>query len=106
MPVRRAAAIALTLVGLAAPAFAQDPDAGRKMADTWCANCHVVGSAPQAKGTDAVPTFAAIAAMTSTTEMSLAAFLSTPHARMPNFTLSRQEIADVSAYILGLKPKP
>jgi mono/diheme cytochrome c family protein len=41
--------------------------------------------------------------MKSTTEMSLAAFLTTPHGRMPNFSLSRAEIRDVSAYILSLR---
>jgi hypothetical protein len=35
--------------------------------------------------------------------MSLHAFLSTPHHRMPDYSLSRQEIADISAYILSLK---
>jgi hypothetical protein len=43
--------------------------------------------------------------MASTTSTSLNAFLSTPHPSMPDYALSRQEIADVSAYILSLNPQ-
>ena len=101
-------ALAASLVTLASTAQAQtqalvgDLDAGRTIAKTWCANCHVVD--PNAtQGADQVPTFAAIAKMTSTTAMSLHAFLQTPHSRMPNFQLGNQQIDDVSAYILSLK---
>lgn len=93
---------------LAAPATAQtvgDAANGAALARSWCANCHVVGTGtgqtPPAG--DAVPTFAAIAAMPSTTALSLRAFLQTPHARMPDFSLSRTQADDVIAYILSLK---
>ena len=93
---------------LAAPATAQtvgDAANGAALARSWCANCHVVGTGtgqtPPAG--DAVPTFAAIAAMPSTTALSLRAFLQTPHGRMPDFSLSRTQADDVIAYILSLK---
>jgi len=41
--------------------------------------------------------------MGSTTKISLAAFLQMSHNRMPDFSLTRREIADVSSYILNLK---
>jgi hypothetical protein len=41
--------------------------------------------------------------MSSTTEAGLAAFLSTPHGKMPDYSLSRNEIRNVSAYILSLR---
>jgi hypothetical protein len=46
--------------------------------------------------------------MKSTTEASLAAFLSTAHERggMPDLVLNRKEIQDVSAYILSLRKLP
>ena len=50
-----------------------------------------------------VPTFAAIARMPSTTQMSLSVFLQTPHAGMPDLHLSRDEIADLATYILSLR---
>lgn len=106
MSIRHVAAVAVALLAGACPAVAQDAQAGLMIAETWCANCHTVVAGQQTRSSDAVPSFVRIAAMRSTTEMSLAAFLTTPHGRMPNFTLSRAEIADVSAYILSLRPKP
>jgi mono/diheme cytochrome c family protein len=81
----------------------QNIDAGKRFAQTSCSGCHRIdGEAPKTTS-DEVPSFAAIARMKSTTEMSLAAFLMTPHANMPNLVLSRTEIRDVSAYILSLR---
>jgi mono/diheme cytochrome c family protein len=88
------------------PAVAQDAGdrlAGRELATRWCSSCHVVDPTQQRQGSDAVPTFASIAAMQSTTAASLRAFLSTPHTPMPDFSLSRDDIANVSAYILSLR---
>ena len=104
MPIQRAAAFIAVLLA-AGPAVAQDVMAGQKIAETWCSNCHAVTATPQTRSSDGISSFASVAAMPSTTEMSLAAFLTTPHGRMPNFTLSRAEIADVSAYIVGLRGK-
>ena len=44
-----------------------------------------------------------IAEMNTTTNTSLIVFLSTPHARMPHYNLTRDEIRDVSAYIVSLR---
>jgi hypothetical protein len=41
--------------------------------------------------------------MPATTSMSLHVFLLTPHANMPNYHLTPQEIDDVVAYILSLR---
>lgn len=104
----RPLAFALTAL-LATPAAAQvatgDAVAGGAMARTWCANCHVVGpgqAATPATG-DAAPTFASVVARPETTALSLSVFLQTPHHRMPDYSLSRNEIADLVAYILGLR---
>ncbi len=94
--------VALALLASVA-ARAQDVDAGAGIARTWCSNCHLVDPRETKSGSDAVPSFAAIARLKSTTAMSLAAFLSSPHAPMPDFRLGRQEIRDVSAYILSLR---
>jgi mono/diheme cytochrome c family protein len=83
------------------PAAAQDVEAGHLIARRWCSACHEIGTAPVK--IDVSPSFWSIARMPSTTAMSLQAFLSTPHHRMPDYSLSRQEIADISAYILSLK---
>jgi len=100
-----AALVLAALAGGAAAQTAGDAVAGAALARSWCANCHVVGRGPGASPAsgDAVPTFASIAAMPSTTALSLRAFLQTPHRRMPDFMLSRAETDDLIAYILSLK---
>ena len=88
----------------AQPAAQQERMAfGRVVAESWCANCHVVGRQAQGPVGDAAPPFAAIARMPSTTEMSLRAFLQTPHGRMPDYRLSTPELDGVVAYILSLR---
>ncbi len=94
------------LLACPAPASAQDVgdvDAGRQIAETWCINCHVVAPS-QTRGTsNGAPPFSAIAAKKQITPMSLRVFLQTPHYRMPDLQLSRNQIDDVSAYILSLR---
>ena len=82
---------------------AQDIAAGQEVARVWCSGCHYVGGRQPKAGIGAAPPFSSIAQMNSTTTMSIAAFLSTPHERMPNYTLSQKEIQDVSAYIISLR---
>ena len=108
IPAALAAAVLPLLAAMPAtaqngPAQAELVAQGRRVAETWCANCHLVGG-PEARGPagDAAPPFPAIARMPSTTEMALRAFLQTPHARMPDYRLSGAELDGVVAYILSL----
>ena len=80
-----------------------DVTAGRRLAQTWCSSCHEVDPVPQRGVDNGVPTFAAIARMPSTTPLSLRAFLLTPHAQMPDLHLSRDEIDDLTGYVLSLR---
>jgi mono/diheme cytochrome c family protein len=84
-------------------ARAQNVDAGKQFAQMSCSGCHRIAGEEQKTTSDEVPSFSAIAQMKSTTQMSLTAFLTTPHGNMPNLVLSRSEIRDVSAYILSLR---
>src|SRR5258708_35142241 len=79
-----------------------DAATGRYLAETWCSTCHVVVATPLRGTSTGAPTFAAVARMKSTTRLSLQAFLQTPHSRMPDLHLSRDEIDDVTAYIPSL----
>jgi mono/diheme cytochrome c family protein len=83
-----------------------DPSEGRKIATSWCANCHRIepGNARQ-KG-DLAPAWPEVANLPSTTSLSLHAFLMTPHGRMPDFILTPKQMDDVVAYILSLKSAP
>ena len=98
--------IALLLL-LATPALAQpepgDVRAGQRLAVTWCANCHQVAPGGPGPSTDAAPAFARIAAMPSTTSMSLSVFLQSPHANMPDYRLTREQLDDLVAYLLSLR---
>jgi mono/diheme cytochrome c family protein len=92
-------------LSVAAPAAAQSTGnalAGHALARQWCAACHLIGPG-EGRTSDAAPAFEAVARRPSTTETSLRVFLQTPHRRMPNYTLTRQETDDVVAYILGLR---
>ncbi len=98
----------LLLIASPLPVAAQvvvgDPDAGRHLSETWCTNCHVVSNRQSRGSSTGAPTFRAIAAQKDVTPMALSAFLQTPHHQMPDLHLSREEIDDVSAYILSLRP--
>lgn len=80
-----------------------DPFEGRIIAERWCANCHSIG--PGSVGLEIAPPFAGIAEMRSEAPEWLRVWLSTPHAGMPDLNLSRQEIADVIAYLQTLEPQ-
>jgi mono/diheme cytochrome c family protein len=91
----------------ATPALAQqfpgDPAAGRALASRNCSSCHLVTERQAGPAADGVPSFASIARMPSTTELSLRAFLRTPHPPMPDLALSRRETDDIVSYILDLR---
>lgn len=92
----------LWLTASPAGAVAPSTEAGAELAARWCAACHVV--APSGAGTDAAPSFSAIANQRSAGE--IRAFLSQPHAKpMRGFNLSNREIEDVAAYISSLQQK-
>ncbi len=92
--------ILFSLMG-AASAQAADASAGKRIAERWCASCHLV-TPGQARASDGVPTFASIAGRKTFTAERLPTFLSHPHPVMPDMTLSRPEIADLVAYIRSL----
>lgn len=99
-------AVVAAVSAYAMPAWSQDvgdADAGKAIAQTWCVNCHVVAPG-QAQGTsNGAPAFSAIARNSAMTPMALRAFLQTPHHRMPDLQLSREQIDNVSAYLQSLR---
>ena len=96
---------AATVAALCLPqiALAQDVENGARIAHTWCTNCHVVDSQDKGVKSDAAPPFDSIARQSGVTTTAIQVFLSTPHTRMPDFSLTRTEIRDVSAYIMSLR---
>ena len=109
---RRTRRVAMAWLGgiLAAGSFSRlgaqeigDAATGHYLAETWCSACHVVSQTSQHDASNGAATFAAIARMKSTTPLAIRVFLQTPHGRMPDFHLTRQEMADLSAYIMSLR---
>jgi mono/diheme cytochrome c family protein len=96
------AAAIITLV-VAGNAWAAAPR-GETLAERWCAECHAV-KPNQSSANPAAPKFSDVAAEPSITELSLRAFLKTPHATMPNIMMKPDDMDDIVSYILSLKPR-
>jgi mono/diheme cytochrome c family protein len=86
------------LVCFSEAASAANAENGSRLAQRWCASCHIV-SRSQSKGSDATPSFASIAQRSDFSVEKLTFFLLEPHPKMPNMALSRQEAEDLAAYI-------
>lgn len=91
--------VALIWLSLAANAWAAgDAGAGKALAERWCSGCHAVGAA----GTDAAPPFTEIAKRPARPDEFFYAWLADPHPPMPRLDLSRQDIANLIAYLRSL----
>ena len=75
---------------------------GKEIAERWCANCHAVADEQSSASAD-VPSFRELARKYEDNLEGLGNFLIDPHPIMPNFSLSRNEIKDLVAYIDSLK---
>lgn len=73
-----------------------DPANGRRVAQTWCVNCHSLSPGTSSDGT---PSFRDIARNPAKTEDQLRAWLTRPHAPMPDYMLSRDDINDIIAFL-------
>lgn len=95
--------LAVAVTGLSSSvALAADAGHGAELAKRWCAACHLVENGQKQAIAD-VASFAAIAAKSDFTAEKVAFFLLDPHPKMPNFPLSRNEAADLAAYIGSLR---
>jgi mono/diheme cytochrome c family protein len=91
----------------AGPAWAQppgDPGRGRAIAHQLCSACHLVSREHRGPVPDGIPSFMTIAARPDATEdRILGVLVSPPHPAMPTPPLSRQQLHDMTAYILSLR---
>ena len=99
-----ACAAALAAVSWIAPSSAEPADADRGLARAMqlCSGCHVVSDDQTATDQIGAPTFAALAETAAVTPDGLLVAVGRPHPRMPEIDLSRQDAADLSAYIATL----
>lgn len=95
---------ALLLCGASTSTLAAgDARTGQQLAERWCTGCHVVDR--QTSGADTAPSFQSIAARDGEHPERLRGFLAAPHAPMKGFSLSREQIDDIVAYITSLAPR-
>lgn len=81
------------------PATAADADAGKALALQWCSSCHLVSNDQTTASSTSLPSFYDMARDVGWTEGTLKVFLANPHPKMPNMTLSNNDISDLSRYI-------
>jgi mono/diheme cytochrome c family protein len=93
--------IAAGVLACVAPASAADTVHGKDIATRWCASCHLVEKA-QTSATDQAPPFAYLAKTPDFDQNKLAFLLLMPHPNMPNMSLNRAEVADLTDYIRSL----
>lgn len=83
------------------PAAANEPEWGNRLARQWCRGCHEIE--PGAASDGPAPAFQVIADNPRRTPAGLKAWLSTPHAAMPDFGLSNAEVEAIIAYLNSLR---
>jgi len=93
---------------LARPAEAQSSPgrvaAGHRLAETFCAQCHVIIRGGPAGWTDA-PSFPAVADRPDITSAWLQRFIQKPHVDMLSLPRNQSAAADLAAYILSLRQR-
>ena len=78
---------ALAAIFIAPTALAADADNGERLAQRWCASCHVVASNQREANADAPP-FEIIARTFGFDSKKLVFFLLEPHPKMPSMALA------------------
>jgi mono/diheme cytochrome c family protein len=90
--------VAMVAAVLPSGAKAADVRQGEVLAKRWCAACHVVAADQQRANGQAAP-FSVIGKTPGLDSSKLALFLLLPHPKMPDMNLTRNEAADLAAYI-------
>jgi mono/diheme cytochrome c family protein len=98
-----AATVLMALLAASSAASAQgSAEAGKRLAQQWCASCHQVE--PNAPAKDVAPPFASLGVEKGKDPGWVRAWLANPHPPMQGINLSRQQIDDIVAYLQSLAP--
>ena len=92
-----------TLAALPSQACAQSIEFGHHLAAKLCSNCHVVDAVASGVVSADIPSFRIIARKPGQSAIAIAGAIVVPHPPMPDISLTRNEIADIAAYIMSLK---
>lgn len=103
------ARLLMILIGLGAlwptALVAQDVDAGRQVAERWCARCHVIGLAKPYGGIDSSPTFFLMSEKLDDYRDRIRTFQERRPHKALEFDVQRADIEDLLAYI-GVLERP
>jgi mono/diheme cytochrome c family protein len=80
-----------------------DPNHGNNLATSLCSNCHLVDSVGQEQANVDIPSFAEIANKVDQSSGAIMAAIMLPKHPMPAIPLTKNELADLAAYILSLR---
>lgn len=84
----------------AGAAGAGDPEAGRKVAEKWCAPCHVIGAAKRFGGIDSTPTFFLMSEKLDDYRRRVQSFKQRrPHRALDFDEVTREDLENLLAYI-------
>lgn len=98
-----AASALVALLAASSTSWAEgSADAGKRLAQQWCASCHQVEPGGAAK--DSAPPFASLGVEKGKDPGWIRAWLANPHPPMQGINLSRQQIDDIVAYLQSLAP--
>lgn len=81
-------------------------DQGERLARQTCLSCHAIGRNQTVSPVTDAPAFQTLAATPGVTSIALTVALSSAHKTMPNIPLSPEEMRDITAYILSMRPAP
>jgi mono/diheme cytochrome c family protein len=105
MPMRRLLLAAAAFVAVVSTAWAaDDAERGLLYATANCSECHAVTPEQAESPNIDAPPFAAVARTEGMSAPSLFTLLRTSHQTMPNLVIQANDLNDVVAYILSLKP--
>jgi len=98
-----ASTVMIALLATSSTALAEgSAEAGKRLAQQWCASCHQVE--PSAPAKDTAPPFASLGVEKGKDPGWIRAWLANPHPPMQGINLSRRQIDDVVAYLQSLAP--
>lgn len=96
------------LLASAAPALAQETasiDAGYRLAQAVCVECHAIEPNDTISPNLDAPPFSEVANKPAMTVIALSVWFRSPHPTMPNLVITKDEASNLSAYILSMKAK-
>lgn len=97
------ATVSLALLLTITPAFADEVERGRALAERMCATCHLNPGQGEKTSATSVPGFAAVANRPGQTFAGIVAWLRSVPPMMPDHHLSSSEMDALASYILSLR---